>query len=147
MRERFWERHALGDLTREEWEALCDGCGKCCLNKLEDAETGEVHLTRVACRLFDGETCHCMDYANRKRHVPECIVLTPRTLGRHAYWLPRTCAYKRLHEGRRLPDWHPLVTGDPGTVHRAGVSARGWTVPETEVDEDDWDEMLVEEPT
>ena len=146
MRDGFW-RLPLGDLSREEWEALCDGCGKCCLNKLEDADTGEVHLTRVACRLFDGATCLCMDYERRKRHVPECIVLTPRTLKKHAYWLPQTCAYKRLHEGRGLPEWHPLLTGDPMSVHAAGVSARGWTVPETEVDEDDWEEMLVDEPT
>ena len=146
MRPRFWESVALRDMTPGEWEALCDGCGKCCLNKLEDEETGRVDLTRVACRLLDGETCRCMAYATRRTYVPECISLDPEEIARAAYWLPATCAYKLLHEGKGLPDWHPLLTGDPESTHRAGVSVRGITVPEFAVDEDDWDEHVIDEP-
>jgi uncharacterized protein len=146
MRAEFWHRVPLEELTREEWEALCDGCGKCCLNKLEDEETGEVALTRVACRLLDGESCRCSQYPIRHQFVPECIVLTPETLVKNMYWLPQTCAYRLRAEGRRLFDWHPLVSGDPETVHRAGVSVRGITIPEFEVDEDDWEELIIEEP-
>ncbi len=108
-----------------EWEALCDGCGKCCLNKLEDADTGEVEFTRVACRLFDGETCRCGHYAIRKQFVPECVVLTPENIEHNAYWMPRTCAYRLLYEGKPLYDWHPLISGRPASVHEAGVSVRG----------------------
>jgi uncharacterized cysteine cluster protein YcgN (CxxCxxCC family) len=147
LRPRFWERLPLTHLTPSEWEALCDGCGKCCLNKLEDEDTGEVALTRVACRLLDGESCRCGQYTIRKTLVPECIVLTPATISKVAYWLPETCAYKLLHEGEALPDWHPLITGDPESVHRAGVSVRGWTVPEFEVDEEEWEDHIIEEPT
>ena len=144
--ERFWERKALKDLSPAEWEALCDGCGKCCLNKLEDEDTGEVALTRVACRLFDDETCRCSQYDIRHSFVPECIVLTPKTIEQHAYWLPRTCAYRLLWEGRDLYDWHPLLTGTPESVHEAGVSVRDMTVPEFEVDSDEWEDHIIEEP-
>ncbi len=147
LRPRFWERIPLKSLTSDEWEALCDGCGKCCLNKLEDEETGIVVLTRIACRLLDGESCRCGQYAIRKTLVPECIVLTPKTIPDIAYWLPLTCAYKLLFEGEPLPDWHPLLTGDPESVHAAGVSVRGWTLPEFEVDEEEWEDHIIEEPT
>lgn len=147
LRARFWESVKLKDMTPREWEALCDGCGKCCLNKLEDAETGEVFLTRLACRLLDGETCRCGNYDERKRLVPECVVLTPRNIKKNAYWMPTTCAYRLLFEGKPLPDWHPLITGDPDSVMRAGVSARGLTIPEWEVPEDDWEDYIIEEPT
>ena len=143
---RYWERTALAKMTPREWEALCDGCGKCCLNKLEDEDTGEVALTRVACRLFDDATCRCARYEERRRHVPECILLTPSTIGDHAYWLPVTCAYRLLWEGRPLAAWHPLISGDPESVHRAGVSIRGATVSEAAVDEEDWEDHLIEEP-
>jgi hypothetical protein len=143
---RYWERKRLGEMSRAEWEALCDGCGKCCLNKLEDEDTGEVWLTRVACRLFDDSTCRCGQYEIRHQFVPECIVLTPETIPENLYWLPATCAYRLLHEGRPLYDWHPLISGDPRTVHRAGVSMQGRTVPEFEVAEDDWEDHLIEEP-
>jgi len=146
VRSRFWETVPLDDLSREEWELLCDGCGKCCLNKLEDEDTGEVALTRVACRLLDGESCRCSQYPIRHQFVPECIVLTPESLVKNMYWLPQTCAYRLRAEGRRLFDWHPLVSGDPDSVHRAGVSVRGITIPEFEVDEDDWEELIIEEP-
>ena len=146
LREGFWRDLPLDALTRAEWELLCDGCGKCCLNKLEDEDTGHVALTRVACRLLDGESCRCSRYGTRHDFVPECIVLTPETLARNLYWLPRTCAYRLRAEGRALYDWHPLISGDPASVHRAGVSVRGITLPETEVDEDDWEDLIIEEP-
>lgn len=141
----FWER-PLNKLSQEEWESLCDGCGKCCLNKLEDEDTGEVAFTRIACRLLDGATCQCAQYPIRKQFVPECVVLTPKTLPDVAYFMPQTCAYRLLHEGKPLPEWHPLLTGDPDGVHRAGVSVRGWTIPEFEVDEEDWEDHLIDEP-
>lgn len=146
LRDRFWERVPLENLTPKEWEALCDGCGKCCLNKLEDPDTQEVALTRVACRLLDDSTCRCSQYEIRKQFVPDCVVLTPQKLPEIAYWLPRTCAYRLLHEGKPLYDWHPLISGTPETVHAAGVSVQGWTVPEFEVDEEDWEDHIIEEP-
>lgn len=145
LRPRFWERIPLSQMTREEWEALCDGCGKCCLNKLEDADTGEVALTRIACRLLDDETCQCSQYAIRHQFVPECIVLTPETIAEHLYWLPRSCAYGLLHRRRSLPNWHPLITGDPNSVHNSGISVRHKTLPEFEVDDEDWEDHIIEE--
>ncbi len=145
MRHRFWERVPLTKLTQSEWEALCDGCGKCCLNKLEFEDTGEVAFTRIACRLLDGDTCRCTQYDIRHQFVPECVRLTPKTLPKIAYWMPQTCAYRRLFEGKPLPDWHPLLTGDPESVHTAGASVRGWTIPEFEVDEDDWENHIIDE--
>lgn len=146
LRPRFWESVSLQNLTKKEWEALCDGCGKCCLNKLEDPDTAEIAFTRVACRLLDDESCRCAQYETRKHFVPDCVVLTPRTLPDIAYFMPQTCAYRLLHEGKPLFDWHPLISGDPETVHTAGISVRGWTVPEFEVDEDDWEDHIIEEP-
>jgi len=143
LRPQFWER-PLTSLNPTEWEALCDGCGKCCLNKLEDEDTGQVLFTRVACRLLDGESCRCGQYDIRRQFVPECVVLTPKTLPKIAYWLPQTCAYKLLHEGKPLFDWHPLISGDPESVHAAGQSVRGWTVPEFEVSEEDWEDYAIE---
>ena len=146
LRPRFWENLPLTRLNPAEWEALCDGCGKCCLNKLEDEESGEVVLTRVACRLLDGESCRCAQYPIRHQFVPECIVLTPKTLKDNMYWLPQTCAYRLMWEGRKLYDWHPLNSGDPESVHRAGASVRGLTLPEFEVPEDEWEEHIIDEP-
>ena len=143
-RARFWDK-PLRDLTRAEWEALCDGCGKCCLNKLEYEDTGEVSFTRIACRLLDGETCRCTRYPIRRQFVPDCVSLTAASVPKVAYWLPRTCAYRLRHEGKPLPDWHPLETGDPESVHRAGMSVRGWTVPETRVQEEDWEDFIIDE--
>lgn len=133
-------------MNSAEWEALCDGCGKCCLNKLEDADTAEVAYTSVACRLFDGESCRCADYANRRRHVPECVFLTPATLPQNAYWMPNTCAYRLLYEGRELPDWHPLISGDPNSVHAAGQSVKNRTISELLVPEEDWEDYIIEDP-
>ncbi|QLQ19945.1 MAG: YcgN family cysteine cluster protein [Exiguobacterium profundum] len=143
LRARFWETVPLKKLTPAEWEALCDGCGKCCLNKLEYEDTGEVEYTRIACRLLDGETCRCSDYANRFTHVPECVRLTPKSLPKIAYWMPATCAYRLLWQGETLPDWHPLVTGDPDSTHKAGQSVKGWTLPESAVPEDDWEDYVI----
>ncbi len=145
LRPRFWETVPLRKMTQAEWEALCDGCGKCCLNKLEYDDTGEVAFTRVACRLLDCDTCRCSQYATRRDFVPECVQLTPARLDKVAYWLPRTCAYKLLHEGKPLYPWHPLISGDPATVHAAGVSVRGWAISELTVDEDDWDDHVIAE--
>lgn len=146
LRPRFWER-GLDRLSQPEWEALCDGCGKCCLNKLEDEDTGEVALTRIACRLFDDSTCRCANYADRLSFVPECVVLSPRTLPDVVYFFPETCAYRRLHEGRDLPAWHPLLTGDPMSPHLAGASLMDETLSEAEVGEADWEDFVIEEPT
>ena len=147
LRDRFWERVPLKNLEPREWEALCDGCGRCCLNKLEDPDTGEVALTRVACRLFDDQTCRCAQYEARKSIVPECISLTPDTIEKHAYWLPQTCAYKLLWAGKALYDWHPLISGTPQSVDDAGVSVRGMTIPEFDVAENEWEEHIIEELT
>jgi uncharacterized protein len=119
----FWKK-PVADLTRKEWEALCDGCGRCCLVKLEDEDTGKIHFTDVACVLLESGSCRCRDYARRRRKVADCVKLTPENL-ETIPWLPPTCAYRLRREGKDLPDWHPLVSGDPETVHAAAVSARG----------------------
>ena len=125
----FWEFKRLEEMTVAEWESLCDGCGLCCLVRFEDEETGEIIPTRVHCRLFDPDQCRCTDYAARKAQVPDCIKLTPGNI-EALEWMPPSCAYRRLHEGKDLPHWHPLITGDPESVHRAGVSVRGQTISE-----------------
>lgn len=128
--EPFWRRKTLEQMTVAEWESLCDGCGLCCLIRFEDEDTGDITPTRVHCKLFDSERCRCTDYANRKRYVPDCIKLTPHNID-DMMWMPKSCAYRRLHEGKTLPAWHPLRTGDPDSVHKAGVSVRGQTVSES----------------
>ena len=145
LRPRFWETIPLDRMTPAEWEALCDGCGKCCLNKIEFEDDGEVAFTRIACRLLDGDTCRCTHYQTRRQFVPECIQISPASLPNIAYWLPRTCAYLLLYQGKPLYCWHPLISGDANSVHDAGVSVQGWTVPETEVEEADWEDHIIEE--
>ena len=126
MRERFWER-PLATLTRAEWEALCDGCGKCCLHKAEDADTGEIIPTNIACRLLDRHSCQCSSYRGRRAFVPDCVRLSPGTVEKLS-WLPSTCAYRLRAACKPLPDWHYLVSGIREAVHEAGMSVRGWTV-------------------
>lgn len=130
----FWQRKTLSEMTDAEWESLCDGCGKCCLHKLEDVDSGEIAVTNVACELLDTQTCRCTSYATRWTFVPDCVQLTPEQ-AQTLNWLPDTCAYRLLGEGQDLPSWHPLVSGDPETVHTAGVSVRGSAVSETDIDD------------
>ena len=141
---KFWKAKPMSAMTPAEWESLCDGCGRCCVIKLEDEDSGEVHYTDVACRLFDDRTCRCGNYALRAKLVTGCVVLTPKALPEVAGWLPATCAYRLLHEGKPLAAWHPLVSGDPESVHAAGISLRGQVVPEYEVAEDDLEDHIVE---
>lgn len=125
----FWQAKSLAELTPTEWEALCDGCGKCCLHKLEDEDTGEIFQTNVACRLLDLTTSRCSRYADRFRWTPDCMALTPANLVQ-AVWLPSSCAYRRRAANQPLPDWHPLRTGDAASTRRAGASVCGWAVAE-----------------
>ena len=119
----FWQTTALEEMDPDQWEALCDGCARCCLQKLEDSRSGRVYYTRVACRLLDIQRCRCRDYDRRAVRVPSCLALTPKDVRRIA-WLPSTCAYRRLAQGHDLPDWHPLISASPDSVHRAGISVR-----------------------
>jgi uncharacterized protein len=143
----FWDRKPLKKMNPKEWEALCDGCGKCCLNKLEDEDSGEVALTCVACRLLDDETCRCAQYDIRHQFVPDCIVMTPDNIDEHAYWMPATCAYRLLWEGKSLYPWHPLISGNAQSVHDANVSVQGRTLSEFDIPEDEWENYIIEEPT
>ena len=135
MEEPFWRRKTLAEMTPEEWESLCDGCGKCCLLKVEYEDTGEVLPTSVACRLLDRDTCRCSNYPERKTHVPDCILLTCGDVARLS-WLPSTCAYRMIAEGKDLEWWHPLVSGSLSTVHEAGISVRQRVISEDEAGED-----------
>ena len=130
----FWETKSLEDMTDPEWESLCDSCGQCCLFKLEDADTGEYALTDVACRFLDHDSCQCSDYANRSRNVPDCVKVTATNI-KELRWMPETCAYRLLAEGKPLFSWHPLVSGDPESVHNADASVRGKAVNEDRVDD------------
>ena len=141
----FWQRLTLEEMAPAEWESLCDGCGRCCLNKLEYADTGEIAWTDIACRLFDDATCRCSDYPNRARRVPDCETLTPEKV-RTLSWLPPTCAYRLLAEGSDLYWWHPLVSGDPDTVHLAGISARHRTRSEEAIPVDEFEHYIVDWP-
>jgi uncharacterized cysteine cluster protein YcgN (CxxCxxCC family) len=138
----FWQRKKLDELTRDEWESLCDGCGRCCLKKLEDESSGKVSYTDVACKLLDRERCRCRRYARRHELVPDCIALEPAD-ARSFDWLPTTCAYRKLAAGQPLDWWHPLVSGDPATVHRAGISVRGRTIAERDVCTDELDPRVI----
>ena len=141
----FWRRKSLAEMTREEWESLCDGCGKCCLVKLEDADSGAIHHTDVACHLLNLGTCRCSNYPARKSIVEDCVVLSPDTVA-DLSWMPSTCAYRLLAEGRDLAWWHPLVSGDPESVHQAGVSVRGRAVTEARVPDAELEDHIVTWP-
>ncbi|MGD8514229.1 MAG: YcgN family cysteine cluster protein [Granulosicoccaceae bacterium] len=140
----FWKDKPLAELNQAEWESLCDGCGRCCLHKLEDIESGKVYFTNVACRLLDTDTCQCRDYAHRKQKVPDCIVLTPDTIEDNLSALPHSCAYRLLAAGEGLPDWHPLISGDPQSVITHGISMAGRCVSEVDVAEDELAHHLIE---
>lgn len=138
----FWRSKRLEDMSDAQWESLCDGCGKCCLIKLEDEDTGRILHTCVACKLLDPETARCSDYADRRQQVPDCVSLREVDI-LSLRWLPDSCAYGLLARGGELPDWHPLLSGDPDSVHRAGQSVRGRVVSEVHVPADDQEDYVV----
>lgn len=139
----FWRRKALHEMTSDEWESLCDGCGKCCLIKLEDEDSGDIIATNVTCKLLDLGTCRCSHYEDRRRHVPDCVTLTPDNI-RSLAFMPATCAYRMLAEGKPLADWHPLVSGDPDSVHAAGVSVLGRAVSEVGVADAELEDHVID---
>ncbi len=142
----FWKRKTLEQMTKAEWESLCDGCARCCLNKLEDEETGRIYFTDVACKLLDHDSCRCKDYKTRLKKVPDCVLLTPQEV-REINWLPPTCAYDLLAKGKDLYWWHPLVSGDPETVHKAGISVRGRVgACESKVPDEELEKWIVKWP-
>ncbi len=142
MMKPFWEDRRLDQLTPAQWEALCDGCGRCCLQKLKHPTTAKVDYTSVACRLLDLETCRCTAYPERRRLVRECLELKPARIPGMS-WLPKTCAYRLIAQGKPLPEWHPLISGDPQSIHRAGISVRHKAVSETEIDPDQLERYIL----
>ena len=142
LRPEFWKHYPLAELHPAEWEALCDGCGLCCLVKLEDEESQEVAYTKVSCKLLDCQTASCRDYPNRKQHVPDCIQLTPELLDT-IHWLPPSCAYRRLHEGKNLPRWHYLNTGSRESILKAKKSAAGRCISEEEINQEEIEDYIV----
>ena len=142
-RNSFWKTKTLRQMSSSEWEALCDGCGKCCLIKLIDDLTDDLHYTTVACKLLDCDSCRCGDYNNRKKLVEDCVILSPR-LVEELHWMPSTCAYRLIYEGKDLYWWHPLVSGNPNTVHEAGISVRGRAISEREVKDSELPKFMSE---
>ena len=138
----FWQTKPLAAMSREEWESLCDGCAKCCLHKLEDEDTGEVYYTNVVCRYMDEENCRCTEYKDRNTLEPNCVMLQPEDVSEF-HWLPSTCAYRLVAEGKPLAWWHPLVSGSADSVHEAGISVRGRVLPEASVHPDGYEEHIV----
>ena len=137
----FWETKALTEMSVEEWESLCDGCARCCLIKLEDEDTGDIETTNIVCHLLDQDLCRCTDYVNRTKRVPTCIKLTPGNVGA-IKWMPTSCAYRRLAEGRGLATWHPLVSKDLDSVHHAGISVKGKVISEEGIADEDLEDYL-----
>lgn len=138
----WWHQLSLDELNAQQWEALCDGCARCCLHKLEDEDTGELFYTRVRCRYLDEDTCRCSDYERRSTLVPTCIQVDTANAGA-LDWMPATCAYRLRAQGKRLASWHPLVSGDPDSVHRAGISIRGRALSDEFVHPDGYEEHIV----
>ncbi|MEN8722604.1 MAG: YcgN family cysteine cluster protein [Alphaproteobacteria bacterium] len=141
----FWETKSLSDMTTAEWESLCDGCGRCCLLKLEDEDTGRIYYTDVGCKLLDCESCQCTNYPDRLAHVPDCVVLNPQK-AKDLNWMPSTCAYRLLANNQPLPEWHPLVSGNAESVHWAGMSVANRIHKEDDIAEDDLPNHLVHWP-
>ena len=141
----WWQRGPLDRFSSEEWEALCDGCGKCCLHKLEDEDDGTVYFTDIACELLDSATCRCRDYDHRHQRMADCVALAPERLA-ELYWLPPTCAYRLLAQGQPLPPWHPLRCGDPDRLHREGRSVAGRVVYPDQVDDEAWQNHIIDWP-
>ena len=139
--DRFWETKSLAEMSRTEWESLCDGCAKCCLHKLEDEDSEQVYYTKVVCRYMDDD-CRCSEYQDRNQLVPNCVWLTPDDV-EDFHWLPATCAYRLIHEGKSLYNWHPLISGDPKTVHQAGISIKGRALSEEYVHPDGMEEHII----
>lgn len=142
MSEKFWEEKALSEMSITQWEALCDGCGKCCLHKLEDEEDGQLYYTDIACELLDVDSCRCGDYGKRLIKVPDCLTLTAETL-KDVDFLPDTCAYRLLSENKPLALWHPLISGDRNSIHEAGVSVSGKVLSETYIHPDDFETRVI----
>ncbi len=138
----FWERKTLAQMSREEWESLCDSCGRCCLYKLEDEDTGDIYYTDVACKYMDADTCRCGDYAQRQTLMPECLILSIDE-PKYIKMLPNSCAYRQLYDGKPLSEWHPLITGDYNTVQEAGISIRGKFVTDAEVGPDELEDHII----
>ncbi|MCP4996110.1 MAG: YcgN family cysteine cluster protein [Gammaproteobacteria bacterium] len=134
MATEFWKTKLLDAMTPQEWESLCDGCAKCCLHRLEDIETREIHFTNVCCRYLNQKSCRCTDYPNRSVNIPECVTVTPKIL-EDPYWLPESCAYRLLAEGLPLPDWHPLVSGNPESTFESAHAIGGRVISELEADD------------
>jgi len=143
MSKAFWQQKSLQQMTQREWELLCDGCGRCCLLKLLDEDTDELFFTRVSCYLLDIESCRCQDYEHRKLRVPQCLQLRQMTEAEFQ-WLPASCAYRRLAEGRGLPRWHPLVSGDSNSVQAQGISIRGYALSEDHIHADELAQHIIE---
>lgn len=139
----FWKNKPLSEMSKPEWESLCDGCGRCCLNKLEDEDSGEIFYTDVACKLLDLSSCRCSDYRNRVKQVPDCLVLGMNH-PEYFQYLPESCAYRRLHQGDSLPDWHPLRSGTTDSIHQAGISVAGKCISEQQIGPDELEERIIE---
>jgi uncharacterized protein len=140
----FWQSKTLSQLSAAEWESLCDGCGKCCLHKLQDEDTEELLFTCVSCEFLDTESCGCRVYENRNDFVPDCLNLKAEDVPEVAPWLPETCAYRLLHESKPLPQWHPLIQGDKLLMHQNHISVRSKAISETEVPENEWEDYVIQ---
>ncbi|MFI0398339.1 MAG: YcgN family cysteine cluster protein [Thiolinea sp.] len=141
----WWKQKELTEFSNDEWESLCDHCAKCCLNKMEDEDDGTVYYTDIACNLLDGKTCRCSNYQERQILMPDCVRLTPQNL-EGLYWMPPSCAYRLVYEGKDLPSWHHLVSGSKETIHAEGESIIGKFVFSKDIDEDEWEDRIVDWP-
>ena len=140
----FWQLKPLQDMSTQEWESLCDGCGLCCLQKLQDEDTDDIFFTRVSCQYLDSKSCHCKVYSNRFEYLPECLNLTLDNIETVLPWLPSSCAYKLIYEGKPLPKWHHLVSHDNDTIHLLNFSVKDKVVSELDVHEDDWEDHIID---